>query len=92
MKLIFSRIRVDAAGEWPVAADALVLDLVLLEFLAQGAAIDAQAACRPGLVVIAVAHDGCQQGFFDLDHHFFIQVFRLLAIQVIKILVQCGGN
>ena len=51
-----------------------MFDMVLLEFFAQRAAIDAEAGRRAGLVVVAMAQHGLQHRAFHLGDHGFEQV------------------
>jgi hypothetical protein len=52
----------------------LVLDMVLPEFLAQCAAIDAEAGGRSGLVVVTMTQHGFEHGLLDFGNHGFEQV------------------
>lgn len=54
---------------------------MLFEFLAQGAAIDAEALGRAGLVLIAAHHRRFQQGAFDLRDDEVIEIVWLIAFQ-----------
>lgn|GEM_PF-1606992 len=60
--------------------------MILLKFLAQGAAIDAEARCGFGLVVIAVAKHGLQHRLFDFRNNRIEKIARQFAVEVVKIL------
>ena len=42
-----------------------MFDMVLLKFLAKRAAIDTEAGCGSGLVVVAMAQHGLEHGLLD---------------------------
>jgi len=48
--------------------------MVLLEFLAQRATVDAEAGSGSGLVVVAVAQHGLEHGLLDFGKHRIEQV------------------
>ena len=48
--------------------------MVLLKFLAQRAAIDAEAGCRFRLVVVAVTQHGLEHGLLNFGYYGFEQV------------------
>ena len=59
--------------------------MVLLKFLAQGTAVDAEARGRPGLVVVTMVEYSFQHRLLDFRHHRFKQVAGYLAVQVIQV-------
>src|SRR5688572_2611790 len=60
----------------------------LPQLLAQGPAIDAENGRGPALVAGGVIEHGAEQGFFDLAQHQVVQVRRLVAVQVGKVIGQ----
>ena len=62
-----------------------MFDMVLLEFLAQGAAVDAEAGCSTRLVVVAVTQNGFQHGLFDFGDHRVEQIAGQLAVKIIQV-------
>lgn len=46
-----------------------MFDMVLLKFLAQGTAVDPEAGCGFGLVVIAMAQHGFEHWLLDFRNH-----------------------
>ena len=64
----------------------LVFDMVLLEFLAQRAAVDTEAGSRFRLVVVAVPQDRFQHGLLDFGNDRIEKVAGQFAIQVLQIL------
>ncbi len=46
-----------------------MFDMILLKFLAQSAAIDAEAGGRSGLVVVTMAEHGFQHRLLDFRDH-----------------------
>src|ERR1700761_2636804 len=57
----------------------LLADPELFEFLAQGAAVDAENGCRAALVSLHVAHHHLEQRLLDLAHHQLVQVRGLMT-------------
>ncbi len=62
-----------------------MLDMVLLQFLAQRAAIDAEAKRGLGLVVVAVTEHGLEHGLFDLGDHRVEQVAGQFAVEIFEV-------
>jgi hypothetical protein len=58
---------------------------VLLQFLSQGIAIDAQHFSRLRLVALGARHDGFQYRFFNGQDHHFVHVGRRLLPQILEI-------
>src|SRR4029079_12924626 len=58
----------------------------LAHLLAQGAAVDAENRGGTALVAGRIIEHGAEQGFFDLAQHHVVQVRRLVAVQVRKII------
>lgn len=54
---------------------------MLFEFLAQGAAVDAKAFGRAGLILLAAHHRRFQQGAFDLRDNEVVEIAGLVAFQ-----------
>src|SRR3989344_2344583 len=59
--------------------------LVLLELLAQGIAVDAEDFRGPALVTLDVTHDGFEQRLFHLADHHVVHARGLLAVEVVEI-------
>ena len=64
----------------------LVFDMVLLEFLAQRAAVDTETGCRFGLVIVAVAQHGFQHGLLDFRDYRIEQVTGQFAVEILEVL------
>ena len=62
-----------------------MFDMVLLKFLTQGAPIDTEVGCCPGLVVIAMSKNGLQHGLLNFGNHRIEQVAGQFAIEIIEI-------
>ena len=63
-----------------------MFDMVLLKFLTQRAAVDAETGCSFGLVVVAVPQHGLEHGLFDFRDHGIEQVTGQFAVEVVQIL------
>src|SRR5277367_6756387 len=66
----------------------LLADPELFEFLAQGAAIDAEDGRRTALVALHVAHHNLEQRLFDLAHDQLVQVRGLMSVQRLEVALQ----
>ena len=62
-----------------------MLDMVLPEFFAQGAAIDAKAGGRFRLVVVAVPQHGLEHGLLNFGNHGVEQVAGKFTVQIIQV-------
>ena len=62
-----------------------MFDMVLLKFLAQGAAIDAETGRGLGLVVVAVPQHGLQHGLLNFSDDRIKKVARELAIEIFQV-------
>jgi len=59
--------------------------MILLKFLAQGAAIDAKAGGGSGLVVVTMVQHGFQHRLLDFRDQRFEQVTGQFAVQIIQV-------
>ena len=74
----------------------LMFDMVLLKFLAQGAAVDPEAGRRFRLIIVAVSQYRFQHGLFDLGNdrikqvagQFSVKIFQVLANSLLHGLLQ----
>ena len=62
-----------------------MFDMVTLEFLAQGAAVDAEAGSGPRLVIVAVPQHGFQHGLLDLGDYRVEEITGYFAVQIAEI-------
>ena len=62
-----------------------MFDMVLLKFLAQGAAIDAETGGGSGLVIVTMAEHGFQHRLLDFGDHCFEQIAGQFAVQIIEV-------
>ena len=63
----------------------LMFDMILLEFLTKGAAIDAETGGGSGLVIVTMLEHGFQHRRLDFGDHCFEQVTGQFAVQIIEI-------
>ena len=63
-------------------------EAMLAQFLAQGAAIDAQDVGGQALIALGVFKDGAQQRFFDLPDDQLVQGIGLVPVQRLEIAAQ----
>ena len=62
-----------------------MFDMVLLKFLAQGAAIDAETGGGSGLVVVTMAEQGFKHRLLDFGDHCIEQMTGQFAVQIIEV-------
>src|SRR5471032_986565 len=77
-------------GSYPsrLAARPSHLDFQLLDFLAQGVAVDAQPLGRRRLVALGVIEHHLDHGLLDILNHHLVDGARALAVQILEISFQ----
>ena len=64
------------------------MENVPIEFLAQGAAVDAEDVRGAALVALCVAEHGPEQRLLDLAHHEVVEMPRPMAVQAGEVAVE----
>src|SRR5687768_14916037 len=63
-----------------------LFDLILLHFIAQRIAVDAEQFGRTGLITPGSLHYQFDQGFFHAAYHHFVDGMRLFAVEIVKVI------